>query len=130
MAGVREQRGDAGWGPLDRIGPGDRIRRFCADARALLGEMRAAEPEGSDGWKAITAAMAITALRGGEMARFNSHAAELDARSGDGYEIDHGGVEVITLHRALKDGRLPDNARARVYDYLQTLARPTAAGGK
>ncbi len=101
------------------------------EARALLAEMRATQPEGSESWKAVTAAMAIAALRGGDMLNFHSLAGELDARLADGYRVDYGWVEVVTLHRALKGGRVPVNAPPGLRDYLRDLVRtPATTGGE
>jgi hypothetical protein len=101
------------------------------EARSLLAEMRAVQPQGSDGWKAVTAAMAIAALRGGDLQTFHSLAAELDAQLGKDYRVDDGWVEVVTLHRALKGGRIPVNAPPRLREYLRDLLRaPTAVRGQ
>lgn len=101
------------------------------EARALLAEMRATQPEGSESWSAVTAAMAIAALRGGDMETFHRLAGELDARLGDIYRVDNGWVEVVTLHRALKGRPVPVNAPSRLRDYLRDITRPpTTARGE
>lgn len=81
-----------------------------AEARYLLTEVRATQPPDSEGFRAATCAMAIAALKEGDVGTFRRAARQLDAALGQPVRVDPAYVEVITLYRALNGQDLPVNA--------------------
>ena len=79
------------------------------EARQLLSEVRELQVRNSDGYRAVTCAMAILALRSGDIKTFNITAHQLDASLGSPVTVSPSYVEVISLYRALNDRPLPVN---------------------
>lgn len=87
-------------------------KRF-AEARQILAEVRDLQPASSDGFRALTCAMAIAALREGQINIFERLAAQLDNSMGRQVRVDANYVEVISLYRAINGLPLPVNAPPR-----------------
>ncbi len=93
-----------------------RQKRFV-EARHLLFEVRALQDRDSDGHHAISCAMALLALREGNIATFRRIARQLDESLGTPVRVDISYVDVISLYRAMENRDLPVNA----HHQFQTL---------
>ena len=86
-----------------------RQKRFT-EARQLLAEARAMQVRQTDGYRAISCAMALMALREGDITTFRRIARQLDASLGRPIEVDHAYLDVIGVYRAMNKEPLPVNA--------------------
>lgn len=100
-------------------------RRFV-EASALLAEVRATQPPESDGFKAASCAMAIAALRAGDIGTFRRVARQLDAALGRPVRVDTAYVGVVALSRALAGESVPVNAPPGMHALKARLAEPKA----
>ncbi len=86
-----------------------RQKRFF-EARRLLADVRAIQDRQSEGYQAISCAMALLGLRQGDIGAFGRIARQLDAALGNPVRVDNAYVDVISLHRAMNNRNLPVNA--------------------
>ena len=86
-----------------------RQKRFV-EARYLLAGVRDRQDPKEDGYRAITCAMALLALREGDIRTFKRTARQLDAALGEPINVTPSYVEVISLYRVLTNKNLPVNA--------------------
>lgn len=86
-----------------------RQKRF-SEARLLLVEVREVQKRDSEGYQAVTSAMALLALREGDIGAFRRIARQLDASLGHPVRVDNAFVDVISLYRAMNNRNLPVNA--------------------
>jgi hypothetical protein len=86
-------------------------KRF-QEARHLLSDARGTQLPSSDGYRAITCAMAVLSLKEGDLATFKRVARQLDLSLGKPINVDERYVEVITLYRTFAQESLPVNAPA------------------
>lgn len=93
-----------------------RQKRFV-EARYLLAEARSVQERDSDGYRAISCAMALLALREGDIGTFKRVARQLDTSLGQPVRVDSAYVDVISLYRAMNNRNLPVNAN----DKFKTL---------
>lgn len=102
-----------------------RQKRFI-EARHILGDVRAMQNPKSDGYRAVTCAMALLALREGNIKNFQRLARQLDTSLGTPLRVTPSYVEVISLHRAISNQSLPVNAPEKFHQfkagYLPTLS--------
>ena len=85
-----------------------RQKRFM-EARHLLAEVRELQKPKSDGHRAVTCAMALLALREGNIGNFRRLARQLDTSLGKPVRVAPSYVEVISLYRAMSKENLPVN---------------------
>lgn len=93
-----------------------RQKRFF-EARSLLADVRAIQDRRSEGYQAISCAMALLALRQGDIGAFLRVARQLDDSLGRPIRVDNAYVDVVSLYRAMNNRDLPVNA----HDELKTL---------
>jgi hypothetical protein len=86
-----------------------RQKRFV-EARYILTEIRERQDPNKDGYQAVSCAMALLALREGNIRTFKRIARQLDAALGGPINVAPSYVEVISLYRVLTDQALPVNA--------------------
>jgi len=86
-----------------------RQKRFV-EARYLLAGVRDLQDPKEDGYRAVTCAMAILALRDGDIRTFKRTARQLDTALGMPVNVTPSYVEVISLYRVLTKQSLPVNA--------------------
>jgi hypothetical protein len=86
-----------------------RQKRF-AEARVLLVDLREIQPKDSESYQAITCAMALLALREGDIATFRRSARQLDKALGHPVRVEPSFVEVVSLYRIISFQSLPVNA--------------------
>lgn len=86
-----------------------RQKRF-SEARQLLADVRIIQDRQSEGYQAISGAMALLALREGDIGAFQRIARNLDASLGHPVRVDNAYVDVISLYRAMNGRNLPVNA--------------------
>ena len=86
-----------------------RQKRF-KEARHILAEVRDLQNPQDDGYRAITCAIALLALRSGNIKIFKRAARQLDASLGKPLNVAPSYVEVVSLYRVLTDQSLPVNA--------------------
>ncbi|MBT4603913.1 MAG: hypothetical protein HOC28_12330 [Bacteroidetes Order II. Incertae sedis bacterium] len=91
-------------------------KRF-AEARQILAQVRDLQPINSEGFHALTCAMAIAALREGQVKIFGRLAAQLDNATGRQVRVDANFVEIISLYRAINGLPLPVNAPPRFQEF-------------
>jgi hypothetical protein len=84
-------------------------KRFT-EARHLMAQVRAVQSPGTDGFQAATCAMALLALREGDMGAFRRIGRQLDADLGRPVLVDPAYVEVVALYRVIAGADLPVNA--------------------
>ena len=85
-----------------------RQKRFV-EARHLLAEVRELQKPKSDGHRSVTCAMALLALREGDIGNFRRLARQLDTSLGKPVRVAPSYVEVISLYRAMNKENLPVN---------------------
>ena len=85
-----------------------RQKRFI-EARHLLAEVRELQKPKSDGHRSVTCAMALLALREGDIGNFRRLARQLDTSLGKPVRVAPSYVEVISLYRAMNKENLPVN---------------------
>ncbi|MBT3914030.1 MAG: hypothetical protein HOF22_12685 [Verrucomicrobia bacterium] len=83
-------------------------KRFV-EARQILAEVRELQDPDKDGYRAVTCAMALLALREGNIRVFKRTARQLDRALGQPVNVASSYVEVISLYRVLSDQTLPVN---------------------
>lgn len=86
-----------------------RQKRF-SEARQLLAEVREVQKRDSEGYQAVSSAMALLALREGNIGAFRRIARQLDVSLGHPVRVDNAYVDVISLYRAMSNRNLPVNA--------------------
>jgi hypothetical protein len=86
-----------------------RQKRFV-EARYLLAGIRDKQVSKEDGYQAVTCAMALLALRDGDITTFKRTARQLDMALGEPVNVPPAFVEVISLYRTLNNTSLPVNA--------------------
>jgi hypothetical protein len=86
-----------------------RQKRFV-EARYLLAGIRDKQVSKEDGYQAVTCAMALLALRDGDIGTFKRTARQLDIALGEPVNVPPAFVEVISLYRTLNNTSLPVNA--------------------
>ena len=91
-----------------------RQKRFV-EARHLLADVRELQDPKSDGYRAVSCAMALLALREGNIRTFQRLARQLDTSLGTPVRVAPSYVEVISLHRAINNQNLPVNAPAKFH---------------
>jgi hypothetical protein len=102
-----------------------RQKRFV-EARHILADVRALQDPESDGYRAVSCAMALLALREGNIKSFQRLARQLDSSLGTPVRVSPSYVEVISLYRAINNQSLPVNAPAKFRhfkeDFFPTLS--------
>ena len=86
-----------------------RQKRF-SEARLLLTEVREVQKRDNEGYQAVSSAMALLALREGDIGAFRRIARQLDASLGHPVRVVNAYVDVISLYRAMNNRNLPVNA--------------------
>lgn len=103
-------------------------KRF-AEARHLLADIRSIQEPDSEGYRALSGSMALTALHEGDIAAFRRVARQLDDSLGRPIHVDISYVEVISLYRAMTFQGLPvntpDNIRAFKERYFSERFEPS-----
>ena len=95
-----------------------RQKRFV-EARHILADVRALQDPESDGYRAVSCAMALLALREGNIKSFQRLARQLDSSLGTPVRVSPSYVEVISLYRAINKQSLPVNAPAKFRHFKQ-----------
>jgi len=95
-------------------------KRFL-EARILLTELREIQHNASDGYRAISCAMALLALREGDIRTFKRISRQLDASLGSPVRVPPAYVEVVSLYRAMSNQSLPVNAPERIQQMRERL---------
>ena len=83
-------------------------KRFV-EARHILAEVRELQNPEKDGYRAVTCAIALLALREGNIRVFKRTGRQLDEALGQPINVAPSYVEVISLYRVLTDQTLPVN---------------------
>ena len=86
-----------------------RQKRFV-EARHILADVRALQDQESDGYRAVSCAMALLALREGNIKSFQRLARQLDNSLGKPVSVSPSYLGVISLYRAINNQNLPVNA--------------------
>ena len=86
-----------------------RQKRFV-EARHILADVRALQDPKSDGYRAVSCAMALLALREGNIRSFQRLARQLDSSLGNPVRVSDSYVGVISLYRTINNQSLPVNA--------------------
>jgi len=95
-------------------------KRFL-EARILLTELREIQDRESDGYRALSCAMAILALREGDARTFKRIARQLDASLETPVRVPPAYVEVVSLYRAMNNQSLPVNTPERIQQMRDRL---------
>ena len=93
-----------------------RQKRFL-EAREILANVRALQDPDSDGYRAVSCAMALLALREGNIRNFQRLARQLDTSLGTPVRVSPSYVEVISLYRAINNQSLPVNAPRKFHQF-------------
>ncbi len=101
-------------------------KRFL-EARILLTEVREIQDRESDGYRAISCAMAILALRDGDIRTFRRVARQLDTSLGNPVRVPPAYTEIVSLYRAMSNQSLPVNAPERIQQMRDRLLPPETA---
>ncbi len=101
-------------------------KRFL-EARILLTEVRDIQDRESDGYRAISCAMAILALRDGDIRTFRRVARQLDTSLGNPVRVPPAYTEIVSLYRAMSNQSLPVNAPERIQQMRDRLLPPETA---
>ena len=101
-------------------------KRFL-EARILLAEVRDIQDRESDGYRAISCAMAILALRDGDIRTFRRVARQLDTSLGNPVRVPPAYTEIVSLYRAMSNQSLPVNAPERIQQMRDRLLPPETA---
>ena len=91
-----------------------RQKRFL-EARHILSEVRETQQPTAEGYQSITCAMALLALKEGDLKTFKRVARQLDMSLGQPVKVDEAYVEVVTLYRTLSNENLPVNAPEKMH---------------
>ena len=105
-----------------------RQKRFV-EARHLLADVRAIQEPESDGYRAVSCAMALLALREGNIRSFQRLAHQLDNALGTPVRVSPSYVEVISLYRAINNKSLPVNAPSKFHQFKESFF-PTQSASK
>jgi len=97
-----------------------RQKRFI-EARQILANVRALQDPRGDGYRAVTCAMALLALKEGNIQNFKRLARQLDASLGVPVRVTPSYVEVISLYRAINNQSLPVNAPAKFRHFKESF---------
>ena len=97
-------------------------KRFL-EARAQLAALREDQNPNSQGFRSLTAAMAIINLKSGDVAGFKRLARKIDSGK---VRVDPAYADIICLSRFIEGKKLPVNCPSRLSSYLQSLPRPDA----
>jgi len=95
-----------------------RQKRFV-EARHILADVRALQDQESDGYRAVSCAMALLALREGNIKSFQRLARQLDNSLGNPVRVSPSYVGVISLYRAINNQNLPVNAPAKFRQFKE-----------
>jgi hypothetical protein len=95
-------------------------KRFL-EARILLTELREIQHRKSDGYRALSIAMALMALREGDIKTFGRIARQLDASLENPVRVPPAYIEVVSLYRAINGQSLPVNAPERIQQMRDRL---------
>ncbi len=103
-------------------------KRF-AEARGLLADIRSIQEPKSEGYRALSTSMALTALHEVDIAAFRRAARQLDDSLGRPIRVDTAHVGVVSLYRAMTFQSLPVNAPDdfRVFREKYFSQRPAVA---
>ena len=101
-------------------------KRFL-EARILLTEVRDIQDRESDGYRAISCAMAMLALRDGDIRTFRRVARQLDTSLGNPVRVPPAYTEIVSLYRAMSNQSLPVNAPERIQQMRDRLLPPETA---
>ena len=85
-------------------------KKHFAEARHLLADIRSIQKPDSEGYQALSGAMALTALREGDLTAFRRAARQLDDSLGRPVRVNAAHVEVVSLYRAMTFQTMPVNA--------------------
>lgn len=88
-------------------------KRFV-EARHLLSEIREVQGPKTDGYQGLTCAMALLALRQGDIKAFQRLGRQLDNSLGQPVRVPGPYVDVVSLYRAINNQNLPVNSREGV----------------
>ena len=105
-----------------------RQKRFM-EARQILANVRAYQDPKSDGYRSVSCAMALLALREGNIRNFQRLARQLDTSLGVPVKVSPSYVEVISLYRAINNQNLPVNAPPKFHQ-LKAGFFPTLSASK
>jgi hypothetical protein len=102
-------------------------KRFI-EARILLGNLRDIQHRQSDGYRAISTAMALLALREGDIKAFRRIARQLDTSLNQPVRVPPAYAEVVSLYRAMSQQSLPVNASEKIQQLRDRLLPVETAG--
>jgi hypothetical protein len=102
-------------------------KRFI-EARVQLGELRDIQHRESDGYRAISTAMALLALREGDIKAFRRISRQLDTSLDQPVRVPPAYAEVVSLYRAMSQQSLPVNAPEKIQQLRDRLLPVETAG--
>jgi hypothetical protein len=105
-----------------------RQKRFV-EARHILADVRTLQDQESDGYRAVSCAMALLALREGNIKSFQRLARQLDNSLGKPVSVSPSYLGVISLYRAINNQNLPVNAPAKFRQFKEGFF-PTLSASK
>ena len=105
-----------------------RQKRFV-EARHILADVRALQNPKSDGYRAVSCAMALLALREGNIKSFQRLARQLDSSLGTPVRVSPSYLGVISLYRAINNQNLPVNVPAKFRQFKEGFF-PTLSASK
>ena len=103
-------------------------KRFM-ESRQILANVRALQDPKSDGYRAVTCAMALLALREGNIKNFKRLARQLDNSLGKPVKVSPSYVEVVSLYRSINNQNLPVNASDKFRQFKEGFF-PTLSASK
>lgn len=104
-----------------------RQKRFV-EARFLLADIRENQAPESEGYRAVSCAMALLALREGDIKTFKRIARQLDNALGRPVRVPPAYVEVVSLYRAINNRALPVNAPGKFSQLKERFFTNRSAG--
>lgn len=102
-------------------------KRFL-EARILLGNLREIQHRQSDGYRAISSAMALLSLREGDIKAFKRIARQLDTSLNQPVRVPPAYAEVVSLYRAMSQQNLPVNSPEKIQQLRDRLLPVETAG--
>ena len=105
-----------------------RQKRFV-EARHILADVRALQDPKSDGYRAVSCAMALLALREGNIRSFQRLARQLDSSLGNPVKVSPSYVGVISLYRTINNQSLPVNTPDKFHQLKEEFF-PTLSASK
>lgn len=102
-------------------------RKRYTEAQALLREVRDLQYRGSEGFHGITNAMAVIALKKGDLPSFKRLGASLDVSLGKPLKVPTKHLSVISLVRVFNGEPLPINAPESVTAFRNTYLPKSAS---